>query len=79
MLDWDTSLNHEMDPERITDGSHVTVMWKCHKCSREWEASVNRRTLLNFGCICDAMERKKKSLQTDIPLMLIYYWFCFKY
>lgn len=66
MLDWDTSLNPGVNPERITDGSHVMVMWKCHKCGREWEAPVNRRALMNSGCICDAMERKTKSLQKTL-------------
>ena len=66
MQDWNSSLNPGLNPKDITDGSHITVLWKCHKCGREWSAPVNRRALMNSGCICDAMERKTKSLQKTL-------------
>lgn len=66
MLDWDSSLNNDLNPNYINDGSHIEVVWKCHKCGRQWKAPVNRRTKLGTGCTCDAMERKTKSLQKSL-------------
>ncbi len=66
MLDWSPSLNPDIDPKVIGAGSHKEVTWVCHKCGRQWNATINRRALLGTGCSCDAMERKTKSLQRSL-------------
>lgn len=66
MMDWDISLNDGLLPNSISSGSHIKVIWRCHKCGRIWTTTVKNRTMLNTGCTCDARERKIKSLQKTL-------------
>lgn len=62
MQDWDASLNPELDPTKITSGSHISLRWRCHKCGRIWKAQVKNR-VNGTGCTCDAAERKTATLR----------------
>lgn len=65
MPDWDASLNPEMDPAKITSGSHISPQWCCHKCGRIWRAQVKNRVKGN-GCTCDAAARKTATLRRGL-------------
>ena len=62
MLDWNQELNPGEDPQTITSGSHKKLIWNCHKCGRQWQATVHNRTN-GTGCICDAKERQAAKLR----------------
>lgn len=67
MLDWMQELNQGQDPTIITSGSHKRILWHCHKCGREWYASVSNRTN-GTGCVCDAKERKAENLRKNLVI-----------
>lgn len=65
MKDWDLKLNSDLDPSKITCGSHKKVNWHCHKCGRVWRAAVKNR-VQGTGCSCDASERKTRALRKTL-------------
>jgi ssDNA-binding Zn-finger/Zn-ribbon topoisomerase 1 len=65
MKDWAQELNEGIIPEKVTSGSHRRLLWRCHKCGREWSTSVKSR-VNGSGCTCDARERKILSLQKTL-------------
>ena len=65
MADFQQDLNPDVDPKLVSFGSHKRIIWKCHKCGREWGTQVNNR-VRGTGCTCDAMERKSKSLRSTL-------------
>ena len=49
-----------LTPFDVTPNSSKKVWWKCNKCSREWQATIDDRSR-GKGCIkCYAESRKKK-------------------
>ena len=50
MKEWDWEANANLDPTKLTYGSHKKVWWKCQKCSYRWQTVVKDRTLSNHGC-----------------------------
>lgn len=62
MADWIPDLNLGLDPNLITSGSHTKALWRCHKCGREWRATVHNR-VNGTGCTCDARERQAQKLR----------------
>ena len=43
LKEWDYNKNTNLDPEKLTIGSHKVVWWKCLKCEYEWKAMVKSR------------------------------------
>lgn len=66
MMDFMTELNPETDPSKTRYSSHKPIIWRCHKCGREWPASAKARTIDHVGCTCDAMQRKSASLRKTL-------------
>ena len=50
MQEWDYEANKDLDPTKLTIGSHKKVWWKCLKCGYEWKAIIQNRTRHNSGC-----------------------------
>ena len=50
MKEWDWEANADLDPSKITCGSHKKVGWKCSKCSYCWKSVVKDRCLSHQGC-----------------------------
>ncbi len=43
MSEWDYEKNIDLDPTKITHGSHTEVWWKCSKCGYEWKTCPSKR------------------------------------
>ena len=70
MQEWDWEANADLDPSKITLGSHKKVCWKCPKCGYKWQTTINNRSINHRGC--PACARKvlvfgKNDLQTVRP------------
>ena len=50
MQEWDWEANADLDPSKITYGSHKKVWWKCKKCEHEWQATIASRGWSHQGC-----------------------------
>lgn len=50
VLDWDHERNNDITPNNTCAGSGKKLWWKCHICSFEWEAIINRRAVQGHGC-----------------------------
>lgn len=37
---WHPTKNGELKPNNVHSGSHVTIWWKCSRCSHEWEKPI---------------------------------------
>jgi hypothetical protein len=37
MKEWDWEANKDLDPTKITIGSHKKVYWNCLKCNHKWQ------------------------------------------
>lgn len=48
--EWDYESNGNEKPEEYTPISHRRVNWKCKKCGRKWDISINSRCILGHGC-----------------------------
>ncbi len=44
MAEWDWEANKNLDPSKITMGSHKKVWWKCKRCGYKWLQAVIERT-----------------------------------
>ena len=53
MQEWDFDNNNDIDPRKVGRGSHLTVVWKCHKCGYKWNAQIYNRAN-GKGCPCCA-------------------------
>ncbi len=67
MNEW--SVNNEILPDVITDGSKYKAKWICNKCSREYEATIYNRVKNNSGCPYCSNRKvcKSNSLETLFP------------
>lgn len=43
MSEWDWDANADLDPAKITHGSHIRAWWKCVKCGHKWNTEVKSR------------------------------------
>lgn len=43
MSEWDWAANADLDPAKITHGSHIRAWWKCVKCGHKWNTEVKSR------------------------------------
>ena len=50
MQEWDYEANKDLDPTKLTVGSHVKVWWKCSKCNHRWQTEIKTRALSKHGC-----------------------------
>ena len=53
--EWHHEKNKHLDPNTVSQGSHINVWWKCSKgicCDHVWEAPIRGRTKRGFGCTC---------------------------
>ncbi len=50
--EWHPTLNGELTPNDVTEGSNKKVYWKCPKCSYVWQATISNRAQLGRGCPC---------------------------
>ena len=59
MAEWDYEKNNDIDPNKLTPGSHKRVSWKCSR-GHMWEAVVRVRALRAMGKCpeCRAIEKK---------------------
>ena len=44
MKEWDWEANVDLDPNKVTYGSHKKAWWKCQKCGYKWHQSIMERT-----------------------------------
>lgn len=58
LLDFDPSLNNNLQLENFSKGSHHIMHWKCHKCGYEWDAQIKTRYR---GCGCKICGQNKIS------------------
>ena len=42
MAEWDWESNKDLNPSKITMGSHKKVRWKCKKCGYKWTSMINK-------------------------------------
>ena len=54
MKEWDWEANLDLDPHRITYGSHKKAWWKCQKCGYKWYQAIMDRTrkVMPAHCPC---------------------------
>ena len=75
MAEWNWDKNANLDPTKLTLGSHQKAWWKCEK-GHEWEASVYNKNY-GYGCpYCSGRKAIKgeNDLQTVFAnLMLLYF------
>lgn len=50
MKEWDWEANADLDPNKITCGSHIKAWWKCPKCGYKWKATIANRASRHSGC-----------------------------
>lgn len=55
--DWDFESN-AVDPSTLGASNETVVHWKCHKCSYEWDMSVNKRARMRTPCPVCSGSRK---------------------
>lgn len=44
MKEWDWEANVDLDPNKVTYGSHKKAWWKCQKCGYKWHQAIMERT-----------------------------------
>jgi len=62
MKEWDGESNVDLDPSKITLGSHIKAWWKCSKCDHKWLAVVSSRGCGHRGCPTCAKNQLGKKL-----------------
>lgn len=69
--EWDFSKNENLDPTKITHGSHKKIWWKCikNKNHPSWLSTIKNRTTRNSGCPYCSKNKccKSESLLTIYP------------
>jgi len=50
MQEWDYEANADLDPNKITYGSHIKAWWKCSKCGYKWQTQIQVRTQGHSSC-----------------------------
>ncbi len=50
LKEWNYEKNKNLDPNKVSSGTHTKVWWKCSKCGYEWAATPKNRGSLNSGC-----------------------------
>lgn len=50
MAEWDWEANKDLDPSKVTMGSHKKVCWKCSQCGHKWQTVIKDRCLSRHGC-----------------------------
>ena len=50
MKEWDWEANADLNPNKITCGSHKKVCWKCSQCGHKWQTVAKDRCLSHHGC-----------------------------
>jgi hypothetical protein len=58
--EWDYSKN-TLTPQGVSPNYNKKAWWKCGKCGRSWEASINSRNCLGVGCACVAYQKQLKT------------------
>ena len=48
--EWHTTKNEDLKPENFSYGSRSKVWWKCSVCNHEWQAIINNRVRMQYGC-----------------------------
>ena len=51
LKEWNYEKNKNLDPNKVSSGTHTKVWWKCSKCGYEWAATPKNRGNLNSGCL----------------------------
>jgi len=57
--DWDSSANHNLEPQQLSPNTHQKAWWKCHACGNCWEAEIKSR---NQGAGCPECGKLKQRL-----------------
>ncbi len=64
--EWAYEKNNQIQPNKISSGSHQKVWWKCSACGNEWCASISKRSN-GRGCpIRSAKHGAQKATKTRI-------------
>ena len=65
--DWDYDANGSLTPDKVLNGSHAKVHWKCHLCGHTWAADVQSRTLAGNQCPnCHGGNKRKSSARKKV-------------
>lgn len=73
MKEWDWEKNKNLDPSKITYGSHIKPWWKCAKCGYKWQQIVcdmtrkNRKSPYCPSCTNRVLIKGKNDLATTHP------------
>ncbi len=70
MLDWDYEKNKELDPFKISRGSHIRVWWKCYVCGHETFGMVSDHQK-HVCSMCRGNKQKRTILQYTIDGQLL--------
>ncbi len=63
--EWHPTKNENVKIENVSACSNVKAWWKCSVCGKEWQATVNHRTVGNTGCpICSKKDSAAKKVKT---------------
>lgn len=62
LKEWDFDKNHDVDPNKLTNGSSYNAHWVCSKCGHEWCTPISNRTR-GYGCPACAKEKRKQKVK----------------
>ena len=76
MQEWDWEANADLDPHKITCGSHKKAWWKCYLCGHKWQSSISHRAHDGRSCPKCHYGRwsKAKRSSFQIPAGIIQDW-----
>lgn len=60
VIEWNSDMNKNITPFKVTLGSDAKVWWKCKQCNNSWEAKVNNRVYGNGCPQCKESKGEKK-------------------
>ena len=49
-FEWHPTKNKPYSPSDYTSHSNAMIVWHCHKCGHDWEATINNRVGRGSGC-----------------------------